>query len=592
MNLYNLFEAPKRTPAPGTTGVMDNQVQSAASPIGSGTSRWESKKKPVTMMGVGNNGVVAEARDVQLDEISNAILGSYKKAASADASAADRRGDFERGDKRFRGIVKATIKQGANDAKRHKQQGVSEGSLNEFAPGEGGFGPFKVYISNEFIEEFSTFDQAKEEIEFLRTADPKSFDADWKIIDGTGKIVWQHDPGEAIDAMRMRRKIQFIKPDDKGVAEAKWNPYDQGDFPTDYNADDPAVGAGVGNAEKWQAMRSYYQSRFSIVGALQAQRGLMHPAHGTRHGVQAIMSTSLGKRVVKTFPNKEKAYDYADVHGYEVVEIKDTGLATNPITLNVVLGHGEHKKQFSLQFPDMEKAQEWADRYHAEILGQSVAEGTGQDSKSWMASIQQQYPTVQFVQAKMMGAPIMAMVNGKPVAQFDTKKGVTEAIPLDTLRSTAGTRVKDEVSTKLKQNGPLGRDTEKAKDDNNSTHGMDRYVKPVRPGEINKALQKGIDQRNAARERMQANVANLPTYTRDGVAESMGRATPKMPKPRDPGHAVLAAKRSSGAAGQHTNKKRQALLQPKHQKPLTRDMDMNEDIERHLMQMRHAGYDI
>jgi hypothetical protein len=61
-----------------------------------------------------------------------------------------------------------------------------------------------------------------------------------------------------------------------------------------------------------------------------------------------------------------------------------------------------------------------------------------------------------------------------------------------------------------------------------------------------------------------------------GVSESLGRATPKMPKPRDPGHAVLAAKRSSGAAGQHTNKKRQAVLQPKHQKPLTRDMDLGE----------------
>ena len=100
------------------------------------------------------------------------------------------------------------------------KQGVAEG-LNEFAPGKGGFGPFKVYISNEFIEEFPTFDQAKEEIDFLRTADPKSFDADWKIIDGTGKTVWQHDPGEAIDAMRMRRKIQFNKPDNKGVAEGK-----------------------------------------------------------------------------------------------------------------------------------------------------------------------------------------------------------------------------------------------------------------------------------------------------------------------------------------------------------------------------------
>ena len=91
---------------------------------------------------------------------------------------------------------------------------MKQGPLNEFDPGEGGFGPFKVYVGDEFLEEFATFDQAKEEIEFLRTADPKSFDADWKIIDSAGKTVWQHDPGEAIDAMRMRRKIQFKKPDD------------------------------------------------------------------------------------------------------------------------------------------------------------------------------------------------------------------------------------------------------------------------------------------------------------------------------------------------------------------------------------------
>jgi len=51
-------------------------------------------------------------------------------------------------------------------------------------------------------------------------------------------------------------------------------------------------------------------------------------------------------------------------------------------------------------------------------------------------------------------------------------EGVAEAIPLDTLRSTAGTRVKDEVSAKLKQNGPLGRDAEKAKQNG----------KPVKPG--------------------------------------------------------------------------------------------------------------
>ena len=64
-----------------------------------------------------------------LNEVSNELLGRYKKAAGADASAADKRGDTEQGNKRFKGIVKATIKQGDNDATRHKQQGMAEGSM-------------------------------------------------------------------------------------------------------------------------------------------------------------------------------------------------------------------------------------------------------------------------------------------------------------------------------------------------------------------------------------------------------------------------------------------------------------------------------
>ena len=82
---------------------------------------------------------------------------------------------------------------------------------------------YKVYKDFELSANYNyaefTFDQAKEEIEFLRTADPRSANDDWKIIDGTGKTVWQHDPGAAYDEYRMRHKIQFNKPDNKGVAE-------------------------------------------------------------------------------------------------------------------------------------------------------------------------------------------------------------------------------------------------------------------------------------------------------------------------------------------------------------------------------------
>jgi hypothetical protein len=60
----------------------------------------------------------------QVDELSTEKLAQYKTAAGADASAADKAGNFERGNKRFKGIVKATNKQFDNDAK--KQQGVAE----------------------------------------------------------------------------------------------------------------------------------------------------------------------------------------------------------------------------------------------------------------------------------------------------------------------------------------------------------------------------------------------------------------------------------------------------------------------------------
>ena len=66
---------------------------------------------------------------VQLDELSTDLLGRYKKAAYADAKKADAEGDYERGNKRFKGINKATNKQFDNDLKKHKEQGVAEAML-------------------------------------------------------------------------------------------------------------------------------------------------------------------------------------------------------------------------------------------------------------------------------------------------------------------------------------------------------------------------------------------------------------------------------------------------------------------------------
>lgn len=54
---------------------------------------------------------------VQVNEISNELLSRYKEKASQQASAADKEGDYAKGNKRFSGIIKATNKQFANDLK-------------------------------------------------------------------------------------------------------------------------------------------------------------------------------------------------------------------------------------------------------------------------------------------------------------------------------------------------------------------------------------------------------------------------------------------------------------------------------------------
>ena len=69
---------------------------------------------PTTATG-GASGDIGES--VQVDELSSELLGRYKKAASAQASAADKVGDYAKGNKRFSGIIKATKKQFDNDLK-------------------------------------------------------------------------------------------------------------------------------------------------------------------------------------------------------------------------------------------------------------------------------------------------------------------------------------------------------------------------------------------------------------------------------------------------------------------------------------------
>lgn len=69
-----------------------------------------------------------EIGDKKADDGSD-VLSRYKKKAGEQSSAADRAGDFEKGHKRFKGIVKATKKQFAND---NKPKQVEEDAMGDF----------------------------------------------------------------------------------------------------------------------------------------------------------------------------------------------------------------------------------------------------------------------------------------------------------------------------------------------------------------------------------------------------------------------------------------------------------------------------
>jgi cytidyltransferase-like protein len=71
-------------------------------------------------------GPAQELAESNLRELSTEKLSQYKKASGADAKKADAEGDYARGDKRFKGINKATNKQFDNDLKKHGQKSVSE----------------------------------------------------------------------------------------------------------------------------------------------------------------------------------------------------------------------------------------------------------------------------------------------------------------------------------------------------------------------------------------------------------------------------------------------------------------------------------
>lgn len=82
-------------------------------------ARWEDEAKWLDNRAKKRSGNIHKAAS-RLTELSTDKLADYKTAASKAATAADAKGDFATGNKRFSGIIKATKKQFDNDSKKTK----------------------------------------------------------------------------------------------------------------------------------------------------------------------------------------------------------------------------------------------------------------------------------------------------------------------------------------------------------------------------------------------------------------------------------------------------------------------------------------
>ena len=312
------------------------------------------------------------------------------------------------------------------------------------------------------------------------------------VIDGFVKASQRNDDDEDDDY-----------DDEQGVAEASWNPVDHGDFPVNYDADTAQDAVGVGDASKWKAMTQYYSHHINVTRALDdlyraVGSSYYDPVHKPVRFVAKLAHGYKDRSTeTKYFDTKDAVYQYAKSYGRTVLSIEkvdtsddDSGL----IKLPVLLGVGTHKKKWILPFPDENYAQKWQFKHKniadiqwpaghalAESIGRAVND-KGLTQHQWLQLVQTKFPDAKIVCAKMIDGPCRATLpDGRTLSWTKVDQG------------TDG--------------------------NNNSTGG----VKPVETGkfnpEFNKALQTGIDQRTAARDKMQANVATLPTYTKKGVAE-------------------------------------------------------------------------
>jgi hypothetical protein len=138
----------------------------------------------------------------ELSELSTELLGRYKKAAGAQASAADKAGNYAKGNKRFSGIVKATKKQFDNDAKK----------INEL----------KKQPDNMDADDHLTREDLRK---WFSKTDPEG---DWKRINSKGEAIGPcaREPGEPKPKCMSKEKRSQLSKGERAAAVATKRKHD------------------------------------------------------------------------------------------------------------------------------------------------------------------------------------------------------------------------------------------------------------------------------------------------------------------------------------------------------------------------------
>ena len=320
-----------------------------------------------------------------LSELSTEKLAQYKKAAGVDAKKADADGNYFRGDKRFKGINRATNKQFDNDLKKH---GVAEAGAAQTADPVAARVAAAPYGYNTDTGKpnpppaKASAPAAKEPI--VQATD----DMEQRILDRMGKR-FGLPPGSSADEVQAAQQAHLDKNDPAAAAQYKKNManIDAGGAQSDNApvklAPKPGQPGGAPNpdADGGQAAAKAGKSPIAIM--------LAQPTIGKNQAMLDVIAPTVGLPA-----------------GSSAEEILAADDARN----------AKAKNKYA---PAATPA--------AESAGRAV-DAKGRTQQEWMRLVKSKFPDVKLIQAKMIDGPIQAILpDGRKLSWNKVEQGVEEA---------------------------------------------------------------------------------------------------------------------------------------------------------------------